>query len=111
MSYTTDLVDCAMRYQETERLAAHWRQVLPLPILDVSYEALVADLEGEGRRMITFLGLDWDPACLKFHETERTITTASAWQARQPIYHRSVGRWRHYEPQLEALTRHLGAGY
>ena len=111
MSYTTDLIDCALRYQETERLAAHWRQALPLPILEVSYEALVADLEAESRRMIAFLGLDWDPACLKFHETQRTITTASAWQARQPIYRRSVGRWRHYAAQLEALTSHLGTGY
>jgi tetratricopeptide (TPR) repeat protein len=110
MSYTTDLVDCAMRWRETERLAAHWRRVLPIRVLDMQYEELVANVEGQSRRMIRFIGLDWHPACLKFYETERTITTASAWQARQPIYTHSVGRWRNYRRQIAPLSTYLNAG-
>ena len=69
----------------------------------MQYEALVADLEGESRRLIDFLGLPWDPACLEFHRTERPVMTASHWQVRQPIYGSSVGRWRHYRKHLRPL--------
>ncbi|HVT81950.1 MAG TPA: sulfotransferase [Phycisphaerae bacterium] len=106
--YTYDLADCAFQYLETERLAAHWRRVLPLRMLDVHYEKLVTDQETESRRLLQFLGLPWDPACLRFHETERTILTASFWQVRQPMYTRSIGRWRHYEPHLARLCEVLG---
>ncbi len=101
MAFATDLADCGRRHLETERMADHWRHVLPMPILDLHYKALVADLEGEARRLIDFIGLDWDPACLSFHETERAVNTPSTWQVRQPIYSSSVGHWRNYE-------RHLG---
>jgi tetratricopeptide (TPR) repeat protein len=101
MSFATDLVDCGQRHLETERMAAYWRDVLPIPMLDLQYEEVVADLEGQARRLIDFIGLDWDPACLSFYETERAVNTPSTWQVRQPIYSSSVGRWRHYE-------RHLG---
>jgi hypothetical protein len=85
----------------------HWRKVLPFPILEIQYETLVANLESESRRLIDFLGLDWDPACLAFHETERTVLTASHWQVRQPLYVSSVGRWRHYRRHLGPLLREL----
>ena len=75
--------------------------MLPLRKLTIDYEALVADLEGESRRLIEFLGLEWEPACLEFHKTERPVMTASGWQVRQPIYNSSIGRWRKY-------ARHLG---
>jgi hypothetical protein len=101
--FSYDLTDCAKRYLETERLMAHWHQVLPLKWLDVEYEALVADLEGQSRRIITFLGLDWEPACLEFHRTARTVTTASAWQVRQPLYGRAVARWRKYQDHIAPL--------
>jgi tetratricopeptide (TPR) repeat protein len=101
--FSYDLTDCATRYLETERLMAHWRKVLPLKWLDVEYEALVSDLEGQSRRLIAFLGFDWEPACLDFHRTARTVTTASAWQVRQPLYSRAVGRWRKYQDQLAPL--------
>ncbi len=104
-----DLSDCGHRALETERLAQYWRQVLPLRMLTVDYEAVVADLEGESRRLIEFLGLDWEPACLDFHKTERPILTG-AWQVRQPIYDRSVGRWRKYEKHLGPLLEVLRAG-
>jgi hypothetical protein len=83
-------------------------RVLPLEILVIDYEELVSDLEAESRRLIKFLGLEWEPACLDFHLTERPVLTASAWQVRQPLYTRSVGRWRrdarHLRPLLNVLS-------
>ena len=78
MPYAQDLADCGRRALEIERLADHWRRVLPLRMHTIDYEALVADLEGESRRLIAFLGLDWEPACLEFHKTERPVLTASS---------------------------------
>ena len=108
LTFSYDLADCGRRIRETERLGAHWRRVLPLRWLDIQYESLVADLEGESRRLIEYLGLAWEPACLDFHRTMRTVQTASSWQVRQPLYHRSVGRWRHYERHLGPLLQELG---
>jgi hypothetical protein len=105
--WTDDLADCGFRAREIDRLVEHWRDVLPIPILEVQYETLVANLEAESRRLIDFLGLNWDPACLAFHATERTVMTASHWQVRQPLYSSSVGRWRHYRRHLEPLLREL----
>jgi tetratricopeptide (TPR) repeat protein len=105
--YAYDLADCALRALEVERLATHWLRVLPLEMLVIDYEELVADLEGESRRLIEFLGLDWEPACLDFHKTERPVFTASAWQVRQPLYTRSVGRWQCYERHLGPLLEML----
>jgi tetratricopeptide (TPR) repeat protein len=106
----TDLVDCGSRALELERLAEHWRGVLPLRMLTIEYEALVADLEGESRRLIEFLDLDWEPACLDFHKTERPVRTASGWQVRQPLFTRSVGRWRKYERHLGPLLQVVAPG-
>jgi len=107
LMWTNDLADCGFRAKESERLMEHWRRVLPVPILEIQYETLVANLEVESRRLIDFLGLQWDPACLAFHETERVVTTASRWQVRQPIYASSIGRWRHYRHRLGPLLREL----
>jgi hypothetical protein len=68
---------------------------------------LVVDLEGQARRLIDFIGLEWDPACLSFFDTERAVNTPSTWQVRQPIYSSSVGRWRNYERQLGPLLEVL----
>ncbi len=107
LSYSYDLLDCGRQWLETERLTTHWRKTLPLQMIEIQYEALVADLEGQSRRLIDFLGLPWDPACLKFHNTQRPVLTASFWQVRQPIYTRSVGHWRHYERHLGPLLKLL----
>ena len=107
--WSHDLVDCGIRALETERLADHWRGALPLRMLTIDYETLVADLEGESRRLIGFLGLDWEPACLDFHKTDRPVLTGSAWQVRQPLFDRSVGRWRKYERYLGPLCEVLEA--
>jgi len=106
--FAYDLDDCALRQRESDRLAAHWRSTLPNPMLTVDYEALVDDPERESRKLIDFLGLDWDPACLDFHKTERTVVTTSSWQVRQPLYRRSVGRWRNYRRWVEEPLKQTG---
>jgi len=79
-------------------------------MLTIDYETLVTDLEGKSRRLIQFLGLDWEPACLEFYLTGRPVRTSSGWQVRQPIYDRSVGRWRKYAKHLGPLLEVLAAG-
>lgn len=101
--FSVDLADCARRAIEVRRLMAHWRAVLPVPMLDVAYEALVGEPEVESRRLVGFLGLEWEAACLEFHRTERPVLTASSWQVRQPIYAGSVGRWRNYARHLDGM--------
>ncbi len=101
--YAYNLADCGGRAVEIDRLAAHWSKVLPLEILAIDYEKLVADPQAESRRLIEFLGLEWEPSCLDFHRTVRPVLTASAWQVRQPLYRRSIGRWQRYAPHLSTL--------
>jgi tetratricopeptide (TPR) repeat protein len=104
MAYANDLHDLADFYREYLRLMRHWRTVLPAQtMLDVPYEALVADQEGWSRKMLEFIGLPWDARCLEFHSTRRSVVTASKWQVRQKINSTSVGRWRHYEQHLAPL--------
>jgi tetratricopeptide (TPR) repeat protein len=105
--FSLNLAHCGHHHVQTDRLIAHWLKVLPLPMLEVTYEAVVNDLESESRRIINFLGLPWDPKCLEFHRTERTVQTASDWQVRQPLYTSSVGRWRNHERHLQPLLAAL----
>ncbi len=100
----------ASRFQQYRRLLAHWREVLPLPLVEVDYEEAVDDLEGVARRLVAACALDWEPACLEFHRTRRPIRTASVTQVRQPIYQRSAGRWRNYERDLGGLFALLPRG-
>ena len=109
--YTDDLSNLGAYYQEYERLMAHWREALPLPLFEVAYEELIADQERVSRELIAFCGLEWDDACLRFHETDRHVRTASYWQVRQPIYSSSVERWRNYEEHLAPLRHALGRGH
>jgi hypothetical protein len=82
----------------------HWREVMPADrYFEFDYEDLVADQEGMSRKLVAFCGLEWDDACLHFHENERAIKTASIWQVRQKIYTSSVERWRHYEAHIGPL--------
>jgi hypothetical protein len=105
--FSYDLADCISRSHEVQRLAAHWLKLLPWHMIEVNYEALVTDLEGQSRRLIEFLGLDGEPACLDFHRTERTVATISHWQVRQPLYSTSDGRWRPYEKHLAPFLASL----
>ncbi len=98
-------------YRQYQRLMAHWREVLPPDrFIEVDYEALVADPEPLTRRLVATCGLDWNDACLAPHRNQRRITTASLWQAHQPIYRTSVERWRRYEPWLGELRQLLEPG-
>jgi Sulfotransferase family len=104
LNYTMDLSDLADYYREHHRLMAHWRVVLPPgAILDVPYAELVADQQGWTRKILDFLGLEWDERCLDFHNTKRDVVTASAWQVRQRIYTNSVQRWRNYKKDIGPL--------
>jgi hypothetical protein len=71
--WSYDLADCRHRALQVERLADHWLRFLPNKVMEVAYEDVVADLEGESRRLLEFLGLEWEPACLDFHKTERPV--------------------------------------
>ncbi|MDX1433916.1 MAG: tetratricopeptide repeat protein [Gammaproteobacteria bacterium] len=106
--FSYDLTDTARYYLGYERLMAHWREVLPTRMHEVRYEELVDDQERVSRELIDYLGLDWDPRCLAFHETERAVRTASNWQVRQPMYRGSKRRWTKYAAHLGELERALG---
>jgi tetratricopeptide (TPR) repeat protein len=101
--WANDFDHIASRFCAYERLMDHWRRVLPVPVLEVTYEDVVADLEGVARRLVAWCGMEWEPACLTFHESTRRVRTASASQVRQPLYRHAVGRWKHYEPVLAPL--------
>lgn len=107
-AWAWDLASLAHFYRQYDRLMAHWRAVLPVPMLEVGYEALVDDLDGGARRLVAHAGLDWQDACAAFHLTDRPVTTASLFQVRRPIYRSSVGRWRRYERHLAPLLAGLG---
>lgn len=97
----------ATRFRSYLRLSEHWRKVLPSPVVDVEYEGMVHDLEGNTRRLLAAMGLDWHPNCLDFHRTNRPVRTSSASQVREPLYTRSVGRWKNYEHSLADLFKAL----
>lgn len=103
--YATDFDDLAFFATEYQRLMAHWRAHLPLNMLEVHYEDTVADLETQARRIVAFLDVPWDSRCLAFHSSNRAVQTPSRWQVREPIYSRSVARWRAYAPSLPELEQ------
>jgi tetratricopeptide (TPR) repeat protein len=105
--WSNDPEHIAARFEEHGRIMEHWRRVLPVPVLEVDYEETVAGLEGVARRLVAWCGLNWEPACLRFHEGKRPVRTASVSQVRQPIYQRSVARWKHYERALGPLLAKL----
>lgn len=107
-NYTYDLAELGRYYMNYQAVMEHWHGILPPGrILDVRYEDVVADLEGQARRIISHCGLVWDPHCLAFHQTERPVSTYSANQVRQPIYKSAVGRWRAYEQFLDPILMGL----
>ncbi|PTB20600.1 hypothetical protein C9I57_12275 [Trinickia symbiotica] len=107
--FAYDLAELGAFYRHYERLMAHWRELLPRDVfIETEYEAVVDDLESEARRLIGWLGLPWDDACLNFHHNRRVVRTASVNQVRQPIYRTSKGRWRAYARYLDPLLEALG---
>ena len=105
--FTYDLVELGEYYLQYQRLMDHWHRVLPGKVLDVQYEAVVGDLEGQVRRILDHCGLEFEESCLRFHETERSVKSASSEQVRRPIYSSSVNLWRRYEQHLGPLIETL----
>ncbi len=107
-AFSYDLTDLGQFYRGYLALMEHYDRVLPGKVHRVIYEDLVADTEAEVRRLLDHLGLEFDRACLEFHETQRPIRTVSSQQVRQPIYRQGLEQWRHFEPWLEPLKSALG---
>ena len=108
LGFAFDKGHIAFMHRQYERLMAHWRRVLPANrFIELDYENLIADSEAEIRRLVDFLGLAWDDACLAHERNTRVVRTASVWQARQPIYKTSLERWRRYEPWLGEMRELL----
>jgi tetratricopeptide (TPR) repeat protein len=108
-SQSYDLAELGRYYRAYHGLMAHWRDVLPPgAFLDVQYEDVVGDIEGQARRILDYCGLEWDARVLDFHQHDRPVKTASASQVRKPIYGSSVARWRNYEKYLGPLLDELG---
>ncbi len=106
--FTYSIGDIARYYRTYLDLMRHWDEVLPGKILRVWHEDVVDDLEGNVKRMLDFCGLDFEPACVEFYKSERSVRTASSEQVRQPIFREGLHQWRNYEPWLEELEEALG---
>jgi tetratricopeptide (TPR) repeat protein len=105
--WSSDPEHIVTRFHDYQRLTEHWREVLPVQMLNVDYEETVADAEGTARRLVEWCGLKWEPACVHFHEGRRPVRTASVAQVRQPIYQQSVARWKNYQNALAPLFARL----
>jgi tetratricopeptide (TPR) repeat protein len=106
--FTYSLEDIGRYYRSYLQLMAHWDEVLPGRILRVQHEDVVADLEANVRRILDFCNLEFEPQCLEFHKTRRSVRTASSEQVRRPIFKEGLDQWRHFEPWLGPLKEALG---
>jgi hypothetical protein len=107
--YACELGELGRHYRAERRMMEHWRTLLPEnAFLEMRYEDVVADIEGQTRCMLEFCGLEWDPACLAFDQSRRAVWTASAAQIRRPLFNSSVGRWRPAPAILRPLLDGLG---
>ena len=106
--FTYSLEDLGNYYRWYIELMEHWQRVLPGKVLQVLHEDIVADLEGSVRRILEFCGLPFEPACLEFYKTERSVHTVSSEQVRRPVNREGIDQWRHFEPWLAPLRHSLG---
>jgi hypothetical protein len=106
--FTYSIEDIARYYRTYLELMRHWDKALPGRILRVQHEDVVEDLEGNVRRMLAHCGLEFEPACVEFHKTARSVRTASAEQVRQPLNRDGLDQWKHFEPWLSPLRDALG---
>ena len=109
--YSYDLKDLAAYYHLFEEIIAFWRQEVPGWFHEIAYEDLIADPEGQSRALIKACGLDWEDACLNFHENKRRVDTLSVHQVRQPIYKSSLKAWERYGSEVDELLDALGGDY
>lgn len=108
-NFTYDMLDLAHYYQQYDAIMKHWHTVLPGKVIDVHYEETVSDLDTQVRRILEHCGLPFEESCLRFHETDRAVKTASSEQVRLPIYSSALGKWRSYERHLDIWLEHLGS--
>jgi tetratricopeptide (TPR) repeat protein len=108
LGYSFDLSHTGHFYREYARLMEHWRRIPTLKLIDVSYDDMILNTESVTRKTLDYLGLEWDERCLAPHANPAPVENASQWQVRQPIYRRSLERWRHYEKYLAPLKEMLG---
>ena len=106
--FTYSVEDIARYYRTYLELMRHWDHALPGRVLRVFHEDVVDDLEGNVRRLLDFCGLEFQPACVDFHKTQRSVRTASSEQVRQPIFREGLVQWKHFEPWLDPLKDALG---
>jgi len=106
--FTYGLEDIGRYYRSYVEVMTHWDAVLPGKILRVQHESVVEDLEANVRRILDFCGLEFEPRCLEFYKTERSVRTASSEQVRQPIFKEGLDQWRNFEPWLGPLKEVLG---
>ena len=105
--FTYSLEDIARYYRSYVELMAHWDEVLPGKILRVQHEDVVENLEDNVRRILDYCGLDFQPQCLEFHKTERSVRTASSEQVRQPIFKDGLNQWENFAPWLDELRKNV----
>jgi hypothetical protein len=107
LGYAFNLEKIALQINDYNRMMAHWREVLPIPMFEFWYEDLVSDQDEWSRKLLEFVGVEWDDSVHDFHKTERAVRTASVTQVRQPIYKTSKQKWRRYEKFLAPLLDNL----
>lgn len=107
MAYALDLEDTGHFYRSEHELMRYWKTQYPDAIFELDYDAFVQAPRARLEPLLAFLGLDWDEACLSFHDKGASVKTASVWQVRQPLYQRSSGRWRNYAQHLGPLRAQL----
>ena len=108
LTYASSLDSVAHWYGQYERLAAHWQSTFPHDVYVMDYDRLVTEPREEIERLLGFLRLEWEDACLNPHRGEGQVRTASAWQVREPLYTGSSGRWRNYRDHIDPLVDAFG---
>ena len=106
--FTYSVEDIARYYRTYLEVMRHWDEVLPGRVLRLHHEDVIEDLEGSVRRLLEFCDLEFEPQCLDFHATARSVRTASSEQVRMPLYREGLHQWRHFEPWLQPLKEALG---
>jgi hypothetical protein len=106
--FTYSIEDIARYYRTYLELMRHWNRVLPGRVLRMVHEDVVDDLEGSVRRVLEYCGLEFEPQCVEFHKTQRSVRTASSEQVRRPLYREGLDQWKSFEPWLGPLEEALG---
>lgn len=109
MGFAYDLTWIGEQLADHNLLMYHWQQLFPGEILEVNYEQIVEDTEGIARKMLNYIGVEWEPCVMNFNKLNRPVKTASVWQVRQPIYKTSNKRWLNYQSHLQPLIKGTNA--